>query len=65
VRAHLGETRSVVYIQLGIADPNQLAATIGEVLAFHIAEAGDGLVRFYDREWASPTHRGVAIWSTT
>lgn len=65
VRAHLGETRSVVYIQLGVADPNQLAATIGEVLAFHLAEAGDGLVRFDEREWASPADRGVTIWSSS
>jgi hypothetical protein len=62
VRAHLGETRSVVYIQMGIDDSQHLAATIGEVLAFHIAERGDGLVRFYDREWAAPDNRGVAVW---
>ena len=62
VRAHLGGTRSVVYIQIGLADSNRLAATIGEVLAFHIAEKGDGIVRFYDREWAAPADRGVAIW---
>jgi hypothetical protein len=62
VRAHLGETRSVVYIQMGIDDSQRLAATIGEVLAFHIAEQGDGLVRFYDREWAAPADRGAAIW---
>jgi hypothetical protein len=62
VRAHLAETRSVVYIQLGTADLNQLATTIGEVLAFHLAERGDGIVRFHDREWAAPADRGVAIW---
>lgn len=62
VRVHLGETRSVVYIRMAAADRAEVAATVGEVLAFHIAERGDGLVRFYDREWAAPADRGVAIW---
>jgi hypothetical protein len=65
VREHLAETRTIVYIQIGLADSNHLAATIGEVLAFHLAEIGDGLVRFYDREWAAPDNRGVAIWTAT
>jgi hypothetical protein len=65
VRAHLRETRSIVYIQMGIDDSNHLGATIGEVLAFHIAEQADGIVRFYDREWAAPADRGVAIWTAT
>jgi len=63
VLAHLAETRSIVFIQMGVADSHHLGATIGEVLAFAIAEAGDGLVLFYERDWASPDDRGENIWT--
>jgi len=51
-------------MQMAVADSNHLGATIGEVLAFFLAETGDGLVWFYRRDWASPDDRGAIIWTT-
>lgn len=64
VLAHLRQVRSIVFLEMGLADSHHLAATIGEVLAFHLAEAGDGLVWFYHRDWAAPDARGTTIWTT-
>jgi len=65
VRMHLSETRSIVYMEMGISDSNHLGATIGEVVAFFLAEVGEGLVWFYHRDWASPDDRATTIWTTT
>jgi hypothetical protein len=64
VVAHLREVRSIVFLEMGLADSNHLAATIGEVLAFHLAETGDGLVWFYHRDWAAPDARATTLWTT-
>jgi hypothetical protein len=62
VRAHLAATTEVVAIEMGIDGSQHLAATIAEVLAFYLAERGDGIIRFYDREFASPQDRGATLW---
>ncbi len=62
VRAHIRAARHVVEFEMGIDGSQHLAATIGEVLAFFLAEAGDGIVWFYSREFASPEDRGATLW---
>jgi hypothetical protein len=64
VRAHLRETQSIVFMEMGIADSNHLGSTIGGVVAFFLAETKDGLVWLYERDWASPDDRGTNIWTT-
>jgi hypothetical protein len=64
VAKHLRECQEIVYLELGIDDSMHLGATLAEVLAFYIAEQGDGLVWFYHREWASPGDRGKTLWTT-
>jgi hypothetical protein len=64
VREHLARVVEVVYFEMGIDDSMHLAATLSEVLAFMIAEQGDGLVWFYRRDWASPEDRGENLWTT-
>jgi hypothetical protein len=64
VRTHLSRTRSIAFIQMAVADSTHLGATIGEVLAYFIAEVGDGLVWFYYSDWASPSERHASIWTT-
>ena len=46
---------------MGIDGSLHLAATISEVVAFYLAERGDGIVWFYHREFASPESRGNAV----
>jgi hypothetical protein len=55
VREHLAATTE------GIPGSLDLAATISEVLAFFVAERGDGIVLFYNREFASPDDRGATL----
>jgi hypothetical protein len=64
VRAHLATTTEVVALEMGIDGSNHLAATISEVVAFYLAERGDGIVWFYHREFASPQDRGATLWQT-
>lgn len=64
VRDHLARTIEIVHVELGIDDSLHLGATLSEVLAFFIAEQGDGLVWFYHRDWASPDDRGANLWVT-
>lgn len=64
VREHLKQTRQVVDFEMGIDGSHHLAATISEVLAFFVAEKGDGLVWFFHREFASPDDRGANLWKT-
>lgn len=61
---HLKGVKEIVYFEMGIDDSLNLGATLTEVLAFFVAEAGDGLVDFYRRDWASPDDRGanVFVW---
>lgn len=61
VRAHLKETIEVVEFEMGIHGSLDLAATISEVLAFFVAERGDGIVLFYNREFAAPDDRGATL----
>lgn len=63
VRAQLARTRQVVYLEMGGTDAKGIGAVLGEIIAFRLAEAGDGLVWLFDREWAAPDNRGAAIWS--
>jgi hypothetical protein len=63
VQVHLRETQSIIYMEMGISDSNHLGATIGEVVAFFLAEIGDGLIWFYHRDWASPDDRATTIWT--
>lgn len=63
VLAHLSRTTSIVNIDMALDDANHLGATVGEVLAFFIAELGDGLIYFYGRDWASPTDRASSLWA--
>ena len=44
-----------------VAGSMHLAATIAEVLAFFVAERGDGVVLFYGREFAAPDDRGKTL----
>jgi hypothetical protein len=60
VRDHLGQCRQVVNLEMGAEDARHLGATLGQVLAFHVAGAGEGLVCFFDQEWASPENR--TLW---
>jgi len=64
VREHLAGTREIVEFEMGIDGSHHLAATISEVLAFFLAERGDGIVWFYHREFASPEDRGATLWRT-
>ncbi len=64
VLKHLGECNEIVYIEMGLDDSNHLGATLAEVIAFHLAERGNGLVYFYSRDWASPKDRGENLWTT-
>ena len=64
VREHLKATREIVEFQMGIPGSLELAATIAEVLAFHVAEEGDGIVWFYHREFAAPDRRAATLWKT-
>lgn len=62
VRECLRSCEQIVHFEMGGADAQHLGAPLGEVLAFSVAEAGDGLVWFFGREWASPADRGTTIW---
>lgn len=64
VREHLATTTQVVALEMGIDGSHHLAATICEVLAFYLAERGDGIIWFYHREFASPRDRGATLWQT-
>ena len=64
VREHLKATREIVEFEMGIPGSLELAATIAEVLAFHVAEEGDGIVWFYHREFAAPDRRAATLWKT-
>ncbi len=64
VRAHVAATVAIASFEMGITGSNDLAATICEVLAFHLAERADGLVWFYHREFAAPDDRGATLWKT-
>ncbi|MFO0617200.1 MAG: hypothetical protein U0414_31675 [Polyangiaceae bacterium] len=63
---HLRGVREIVYFEMGIDDSMHLGATLTEVLAFFVADAGDGLVDFYRRDWASPNDRAenLYVWPT-
>ena len=61
VRKHLEAVVEVVEFEMGIPGSLDLAATIAEVLAFFVAERGDGLVLFYNREFAAPDDRGATL----
>ncbi|MET7771845.1 hypothetical protein [Nocardia sp. NPDC005366] len=63
VRAQLARSQQVVYLEMAANDAKGLGAVFGEVLAFRLAAAGDGLVWLFDREWAAPDDRAVPIWS--
>ena len=64
VREHLAATTQIVALEMGIDGSHHLAATISEVVAFYLAERGDGIVWFYHREFASPEDRGATLWQT-
>jgi hypothetical protein len=53
-----------VYLEMRIDDSLHLGATLAEVVAFFIAEQGDGLVWFYHRDWASPDDPSTTIFTT-
>lgn len=61
VRETLDATVEVVEFLMGINGSHHLGATVSEVLAFFLAERGDGLVLFYGREFASPSNRGASL----
>ncbi len=62
VRTHLEATTEIVEFEMGIPGSHHLGATISEVLAFFLAEQGDGIVLFYHREFAAPDDRGNALF---
>lgn len=64
VRAHLAATCEIVAMEMGLDGSNHLAATISEVLAFKLAEQGDGIVWFYYRDFASPEDWATTLWQT-
>ncbi len=57
----LDATTEVIEFEMGIPGSMHLAATIAEVLAFFVAERGDGVVLFYGREFAAPDDRGKTL----
>jgi hypothetical protein len=61
VRQHLEATVEVVEFEMGVPGSLDLAATISEVLAFFVAERGEGLVLFYNRDFAAPDDRGATL----
>ncbi|MGP3989250.1 hypothetical protein [Streptomyces sp. 3N207] len=63
VRDHVGQARQVVNLEMGIEDAQHLGAALSGLLAFSLAEASDGLVWFFDRDWAAPADRAVTIWT--
>lgn len=64
VRAHLATATQIVALDMGIDGSRHLAATISEVVAFYLAERGEGVVWFYYREFASPRDRAATLWQT-
>ncbi|MEW2386305.1 hypothetical protein AB0873_30090 [Micromonospora sp. NPDC047707] len=64
VRTHLRQCQQIVNFELSIDDAQHLGATIGEVLAFFIAGAGEGLVWFFGQGWAFLDDRAATIWTT-
>ncbi|MCX5744322.1 MAG: hypothetical protein NT062_17670 [Proteobacteria bacterium] len=64
MREHLSKSVEVVGFELGASGSLHLGATISEVLAFYVAEQGEGVVWFYAREFASPHDRGATLWQT-
>ena len=65
VRAHLAATTELVHFRLGVPGSMHLAATITEVVAFYLAERGDGIIWFYHRDFASPDDRAATLWQTS
>lgn len=63
VRDHLRQARQVVNLEMNSEDAQHLGAVLGGLLAFSLAEAGDGLVWFFDRHWVAPDDRAVTIWT--
>jgi len=63
VREHLGGCAQIVHLEMGIDDARHLGATLGEVLAFSVATAGDGLIWFFDQAWAAPDNPAATIWT--
>lgn len=57
----LDATTEVIEFEPGIPGSMHLAATICEVLAFFVAERGDGVVLFYGRDFAAPDNRGKTL----
>jgi hypothetical protein len=64
VRAHIADTVEVVHIELGFDAAEGLGGIVTEVLAYYLAERGDGLVCFYHSDWAAPTDRTQLIWKS-
>ena len=64
VRDHVSQCQQVVYFEMGIKDFENLGAAIAWVLAFLVAEAGDGLVLYHHKDWISPGDRAVTIWTS-
>jgi hypothetical protein len=52
-----------VNIEMGGADAGDSGTAFGGLLAFSLAEAGDGLVWLFDRDWVAPGERAVTVWA--
>lgn len=63
LREHLNMCVQVVNIEMDADAAGHLGAVLGGELAYAIAEDGDGLVWFFDRDWVSPADRATTLWS--
>ena len=64
VLAHLRECQSIVYLEMSLDAPETLCGVLAEVVAYHFATEGDGLIWFYFTSWAAPDDWSAAIWTT-
>jgi hypothetical protein len=62
VRQHLSQTRSVIAVELGLAQIDTVAEVLATALGYWFAEQGDGLIDFYGNEWQTPDDR-TTVWA--
>lgn len=63
VREHLNMCVQVINIEMEPDAVGAVGAELGGELAYAIAEDGEGLVWFFDRDWVSPSDRATTLWT--
>lgn len=62
IRDHLAATVVIVSIEGHLDAPQRLDGVLADVIAYHYAEVGDGLIDFYGTSWESPAQPRVTLW---